>query len=64
MQKKNKFTRGPEQQQIFEQIEQEIAHALALGPVWMVHDVKRILYTAARYRGPFGVFGLEFWIRV
>ncbi|NWU18580.1 POL3 protein, partial [Cephalopterus ornatus] len=31
--KKNDFQWGPEQQQAFEQIKQEIAHAVALGPV-------------------------------
>ncbi|NWR92000.1 TF29 protein, partial [Furnarius figulus] len=31
--KKNGFQWGPEQQQTFEQIKQEIAHAVALGPV-------------------------------
>ncbi|GAB0203259.1 hypothetical protein GRJ2_002791500 [Grus japonensis] len=33
-QKKNDFKWGPEQRQAFEQIKQEIVHAVALGPVW------------------------------
>ena len=37
--KKNDFTWGPEQQQAFEQIKQEIARAVALGPVWTEQDV-------------------------
>ena len=51
-QKKNGFTWGPEQQQAFEQIKQEIASAVALGPVWMEQDVKNILYSAAGGKGP------------
>ena len=51
-QKKNYFMWGPEQQQAFEQIKQEIARAMALGPVWMEQDVKNILYTAAGEKGP------------
>ncbi|GAB0190099.1 hypothetical protein GRJ2_001475200 [Grus japonensis] len=35
---------GPEQQQAFEQIKQEIVHAVALGPVWAGPDVKRVLH--------------------
>ncbi|KFQ20957.1 hypothetical protein N332_08661, partial [Mesitornis unicolor] len=31
--KKSGFKQGPEQQQVFEQIKQEIVHAVALGPV-------------------------------
>jgi len=49
---KNDFTWGPEQQQAFEQIKQEIAHAVALGPVQTEQDVKNILYTAAGEKGP------------
>lgn len=52
MWKKNDFTWGPEQQQAFEHIKQEIAHAVALGPVQMGQDVKNILYTAAGEKGP------------
>ena len=52
MQKKNNFAWGPEQQQAIEQIKQEIAHAVALGPVRMEQDVKNILYTAAGEKGP------------
>ena len=50
--KKNDFTWGPEQQQAFEQIKQEIAHAVALGPVRTGQDVENILYTAAGEKGP------------
>ena len=49
---KNNFAWGPEQQQAFEQVKQEIARAVALGPVWMGQDVKNILYTAAGEKGP------------
>jgi len=51
MRKKNNFMWGPEQQQVFEQIKQEIACVVALGPVWMEHDVKNILYTDAGESG-------------
>ncbi|GAB0186561.1 hypothetical protein GRJ2_001121400 [Grus japonensis] len=51
-QKKNNFKWGPEQQQAFEQIKQEIVHAVALGPVWAGPDVKNVLYTTARENGP------------
>ena len=51
-QKKYNFVCGPEQQQAFEQIKQEIACAMALGPVRMGQDVKNILYTAAGEKGP------------
>jgi len=51
MRKKNNFMWGPEQQQVFEQIKQEIACVAALGPVWMEHDVKNILYTDAGESG-------------
>ncbi|KFV18712.1 hypothetical protein N340_13797, partial [Tauraco erythrolophus] len=49
---KNNFEWGPEQRQVFEQIKQETAHAVALGPVWTGQDVKNVLYTAARENGP------------
>ncbi|RMC22150.1 hypothetical protein DUI87_03023 [Hirundo rustica rustica] len=45
--KKNDFYWGPEQQQAFAQIKQEIAHAVALGPVRTGPDVKNVLYSAA-----------------
>ncbi|RMB91464.1 hypothetical protein DUI87_32043 [Hirundo rustica rustica] len=45
--KKNDFFWGPEQQQAFAQIKQEIAHAVALGPVRTGPDVKNVLYSAA-----------------
>lgn len=51
-QKKNDFKWGPEQQQAFEQIKQEIVHAVALGSVRKGQDVKNVLYTAARKKGP------------
>ncbi|GAB0203776.1 hypothetical protein GRJ2_002843200 [Grus japonensis] len=50
--KKNDFEWGPEQQQAFEQIKQEIVHAVALGPVRAGQDVKNVLYTAAGENGP------------
>lgn len=46
------FIWGPDQQQAFEQIKQEMAHAMALEPVQMGQDVKNILNTAAGERGP------------
>ena len=52
MWKKNNFSWGPKQQQAFEQIKQEIAHAVALGPVRTGQDVKNIIYTAAGEKGP------------
>ncbi|RMC21150.1 hypothetical protein DUI87_02008 [Hirundo rustica rustica] len=45
--KKNNFHWGPEQQQAFAQIKQEIAHAVALSPVRTRPDVKNVLYSAA-----------------
>ncbi|NXT47213.1 POL3 protein, partial [Pluvianellus socialis] len=36
--KRNDFKWGPEQRQAFEQIKQEIVHAVALGPVWTGQD--------------------------
>ncbi|RMC19688.1 hypothetical protein DUI87_03252 [Hirundo rustica rustica] len=45
--KKNDFHWGPEQQQAFAQIKQEIAHAVALSPVRTGPDVKNMLYSAA-----------------
>jgi len=50
--KKKDFEWGPEQQQVFEQIKQEIVHVVALGPVWSRQDVKNMFYTAARENGP------------
>ncbi|RMC08867.1 hypothetical protein DUI87_13861 [Hirundo rustica rustica] len=49
--KKNDFHWGPEQQQAFAQFKQEIAHAVALGPVRMGPEVKNVLYSAARSHG-------------
>ncbi|RMC00711.1 hypothetical protein DUI87_22738 [Hirundo rustica rustica] len=49
--KKNDFHCGPEQQQAFAQIKQEIAHAVALGPVRTRPDVKNVLYSAAGNNG-------------
>ncbi|RMB93993.1 hypothetical protein DUI87_29580 [Hirundo rustica rustica] len=46
--KKNDFHWGPEQQQAFAQIKQEIAHAVVLSPVRTGPDVKNVLYSAAR----------------
>ncbi|GAB0209821.1 hypothetical protein GRJ2_003447800 [Grus japonensis] len=50
--KKNDFKWGPEQRQAFEQMKQEIVHAVALGPVRAGPDVKNVLYTAAGENGP------------
>jgi len=42
--KKNDFEWGPEQQQqAFEQIKQEIVHAVAIGLVWSGQDDKKLL---------------------
>ncbi|RMB89724.1 hypothetical protein DUI87_33921 [Hirundo rustica rustica] len=41
---KNDFHWGPEQQQAFAQIKQEITHAVAVGPVRTGPDVKTVLY--------------------
>ncbi|RMB97670.1 hypothetical protein DUI87_25821 [Hirundo rustica rustica] len=49
--KKNDFHWGPEQQQAFAQIKQEIAHAVALGPVRTGPEVKNVLYSAAGNNG-------------
>ena len=50
--KRNYFIWGPEQRQAFEQIKQEVVHAVALGPVWTGQDFKNVLYTAAGKNGP------------
>ncbi|KAK4818811.1 hypothetical protein QYF61_019740 [Mycteria americana] len=50
--KKNYFKWGPEQRQSFEEIKQEVVHAVALGPVQAGQDVKNVLYTAAGESGP------------
>ncbi|KAJ7404377.1 hypothetical protein BTVI_72484 [Pitangus sulphuratus] len=39
-------------QQAFDQIKQEIAHAVALGPVRTGPEVKNVLYSATRENGP------------
>ncbi|RMB99855.1 hypothetical protein DUI87_23633 [Hirundo rustica rustica] len=49
--KKNDFHWGPEQQQAFSQIKQEITHAVALGPLRTGPDVKNVLYSAAGNNG-------------
>ncbi|RMC09932.1 hypothetical protein DUI87_12719 [Hirundo rustica rustica] len=49
--KKNDFHWGPEQQQAFAQIKQEITHAVALSPVRPGPDVKNVLYSAAGNNG-------------
>ncbi|GAB0202585.1 hypothetical protein GRJ2_002724100 [Grus japonensis] len=49
--KKNDFKWGPEQQHAFEHIKQEIARAVALGPVWTGPAVQNVLYTAAGEHG-------------
>ena len=50
--KKYNFVWCHEQQQTFEQIKQEMACAVALGPVRTGQDVKKILYTTAGEKGP------------
>ncbi|KAJ7413217.1 hypothetical protein BTVI_43875 [Pitangus sulphuratus] len=59
-QKKNDSKGGPEQQQAFEQIKQEIVHAVALGPVRTGQGVKKVLYAAAGNNGPLW----SFWQKV
>ncbi|KAF4804104.1 hypothetical protein TURU_010594 [Turdus rufiventris] len=49
--KKNHFKWSPEQQQVFEQIKQEIACAVSLGPVQTGPAVQNILYTAVGEQG-------------
>ncbi|XP_048786412.1 uncharacterized protein LOC125686463 [Lagopus muta] len=49
---RNEFTWGPEQQQAFEQIKQETARAVALGPVRKGQGIKNILYTTPGENGP------------
>ncbi|GAB0188725.1 hypothetical protein GRJ2_001337800 [Grus japonensis] len=49
---KNDFKWGPEQGQDFEQIKQEVVHAVALGPVRAGPDVKNVLYPTAGENGP------------
>ncbi|RMC22123.1 hypothetical protein DUI87_02996 [Hirundo rustica rustica] len=49
--KKNIFQWGPEQQQAFAQIKQEIAHAVALGLVKTGPELKNVLYSAAKTNG-------------
>ncbi|RMC18112.1 hypothetical protein DUI87_04991 [Hirundo rustica rustica] len=49
--KKNNFHWDPEQQQAFAQIKQEIAHAVALGPLRTGPDVKNMLSSAAGNNG-------------
>ncbi|RMC05661.1 hypothetical protein DUI87_17746 [Hirundo rustica rustica] len=49
--KKNDFHWGPEQQQAFAQIKQDIAHAVALVPVRTGPEVKNVLYLAAGSHG-------------
>ncbi|KAF4794830.1 hypothetical protein TURU_098452 [Turdus rufiventris] len=49
--KKKDFHWGAEQQQAFAQIKQEIAHAVALGPVRTRPEVKNVLYSATGNHG-------------
>jgi len=51
-QKKNDFEWGPEPQQAFEQIKQEIFHSVAVGPVQAGQDVRNVRYTTASESGP------------
>jgi len=48
-QKKNDFAWDTEQHQVFEQIKQETAHAVAIGPVWARQDVKNMLKYALHH---------------
>lgn len=50
--RRNIFRWGPAQQQAFEQVKQEITHAMALGTVRVGQDVTTVLYTAAGEKGP------------
>jgi len=50
--KKEDLKLGSEKQQAFEQIKQEVVHAVALRPVRSGEDVKNVLYTAAGENGP------------
>jgi len=50
-QEKKYFGWGPEQQQAFEQIELEIVHAVALGPVRSGQDAENVFYTTAGENG-------------
>lgn len=49
-QKRSYFEWGPEQQQAFEQIKQEVACAVALGPI-QGPAVQNVLYTAPAENG-------------
>ncbi|KAJ7427995.1 hypothetical protein WISP_02281 [Willisornis vidua] len=49
--KKNDFHWGPEQQQAFDQIKHEIAHAIGLGPIRTGQGMQNVLYSAARNNG-------------
>ncbi|GAB0209407.1 hypothetical protein GRJ2_003406400 [Grus japonensis] len=51
--KKSDFKWGPEQQQAFEQIKQEIVHAVALGPVQAGPDVKKCALHHSRGEWPY-----------
>ncbi|PKU33003.1 hypothetical protein llap_16693 [Limosa lapponica baueri] len=50
--KKNEFVWGPEQRQAFEQMKQEIVHAVAFGQVQRGQATKNVLYTATGDNGP------------
>ncbi|KAF4803638.1 hypothetical protein TURU_014394 [Turdus rufiventris] len=58
--KKNDFHWGPEQQQAFTQIKQEITHAVALGPVRTGPEVKNVLYSSAGNHG----LSWSLWLKV
>ncbi|TRZ16729.1 hypothetical protein HGM15179_010378 [Zosterops borbonicus] len=55
--KKNDFHWGPEQQQAFAQIKQEIAHAVALSPVRIGPEVGNVVYSTAGNNGLSLAFG-------
>ncbi|RMC20449.1 hypothetical protein DUI87_01299 [Hirundo rustica rustica] len=61
--KKNDFHWGPEQQQAFAQIKQEIAHVVALGPVRTGPEVKNMLYSAAGNHSHLGRDATYKWAR-
>ncbi|PKU35040.1 endogenous retrovirus group k member 25 pol [Limosa lapponica baueri] len=50
--KKNEFMWGPEQQEAFFEMKQEIVHAVVLGPVRSGQDIKNVQYAADGDNGP------------
>ena len=58
--KKNDFHCGPEQQQAFAQIKQEIAHAVTLSPVSTGPEMRNVLYSVTGNHG----LSWSFWQKV